>query len=106
MNTLDRLDSMAVEWVLPGHGETVPDLPERIGEMRNHHERRLQLILDSLREPMTPYNLAQGIYSGLAGWNIFLAVAEICAHLDLLAERGLVREEVAGEPCVHVYRRK
>lgn len=97
MSTLDRLDSLQVQWVLPGHGETVLNLSDRINEMKIHHEQRLEKIYTSLSGRKTAFSLAANLYRNLTGWDVLLAVAEVCAHLDLLTERGLVKEVSQGK---------
>ncbi|MCL4440126.1 MAG: MBL fold metallo-hydrolase [Firmicutes bacterium] len=92
LSTLVRLDNLRVQWVLPGHGETVLNLSDRIQVMQKHHSQRLEQINTSLTERKTPFSLAANLYKNLNGWDVFLAVAEVCAHLDLLTERGLVKE--------------
>lgn len=97
MATWERLENMKIQIVLPGHGETVSDVSGRIAEMSSHHERRLEYIFSSLTGRITAFSLAAGLYGDIAGLNIFLGVAEVCAHLDMLVQRGLVREVIEGK---------
>ena len=97
MSTLHRLENMNIQWVLPGHGETVSNISDRIAVMRHHHEQRLQQILNSLTERKTAFSLTGHLFGELVGWEVLLGVAEVCAHLDLLIERGLVKETLVGK---------
>lgn len=97
MSTLNLLDSMRIQWVLPGHGETVTNLSDRIAVMRSHHEQRLEEIRSSLTCRKTAFSMAVDLYGDVTGWDVLLGVSEVCAHLDLLIERGLVREVFVGE---------
>jgi glyoxylase-like metal-dependent hydrolase (beta-lactamase superfamily II) len=102
--TLDRLEGMEIATVLPGHGAPLANPGARLRQMREHHEERLQKILAELDSPRTPFALAMAAYGRLSGWNILLAVAEICAHLDLLVQRGLINEEIEPLCRTHTYR--
>lgn len=97
MSTLDLLDSMRIQWVFPGHGETVSNLSARIAIMRSHHEQRLEEIRSNLIGSKTAFSMAVDLYGDVTGWDVLLGVSEVCAHLDLLIERGLVREVFVGK---------
>lgn len=100
--SLTRLAGLEVKEALPGHGRVITDHRRRIAEMLAHHRQRAGEILAFLREtggPLTPWQLAQRLYSNLAGENIFLAVSEVVAHLDVMEGEGLV-QQVGGEDCL------
>lgn len=94
--TLDRLESMAFQLVLPGHGEALEAPGPRIAAIRCHHQKRLQRIREMVQAggSCTPFALAGQLYGRLNGWDVLLAVSEVSAHLDLLADRGEVTETI------------
>ncbi|MGB9919387.1 MAG: MBL fold metallo-hydrolase [Moorellales bacterium] len=103
LSTLNRLADLEVRQALPGHGAAITSPRERIRQMLAHHRQRSEEILAILRgagRPLTPWQVALKLYSGLEGENIFLAASEVVAHLDALAKRGLVRE-VGSEHTVY-----
>lgn len=103
--SLARLADLEVKEALPGHGKIITDHRRRIAEMLAHHRQRAEEILIILRaaaSPLTPWQLAERLYSGLAGENIFLAVSEVVAHLDVLASEGLVRQVGSEELLLYV----
>jgi glyoxylase-like metal-dependent hydrolase (beta-lactamase superfamily II) len=86
--SLDRLSELSLSTVYPGHGEPIQDPHGVIEEMRAHHRERtarLAGLLDD--EGKTGWHLAKGLFPSLEGFDNFLAVSEVVAHLDLLIEQ-------------------
>ncbi len=92
--------------LLPAHGPVADSVHQRVDELLEHHDARLQATFDTLaREADTAYEAAR-----LLGWtrrsrsldeldpfNQMLAVMETAAHLDLLvAQRKLVADDRDG----------
>jgi glyoxylase-like metal-dependent hydrolase (beta-lactamase superfamily II) len=48
--SLDKIDQLNVEMVLPGHGDVFTDCRGRIREIRNHHQERNNEILSILQD--------------------------------------------------------
>lgn len=89
--------------LLPAHGPVTPSVHVRVDELLEHHRVRLQEALDAVAAGAeTPYQVALALpwtrrASRLEELDLFsrmLAVLETDAHLDLLADRGIL---VAGE---------
>ncbi len=97
LSTLERLEGLPVRWVMPGHGEIMEGYGWRIDAMREHHRQRVQYLYDLLDNWSTPYELSTRLYGSLAGWDVLLGASEVCAHLDLMADRGLVEEQVGAD---------
>jgi hypothetical protein len=75
--------------VFPGHGPPIEDPPTVIGEMRSHHRRRTETLARLLDdEGKSGWQLANELFPRLEGFDNFLAVSEVVAHIDLLVERG------------------
>jgi glyoxylase-like metal-dependent hydrolase (beta-lactamase superfamily II) len=93
MASLRATREMAVETVLPGHGDAFGDHAALIDDRFAMHERRAHKILALLAEqPRTAHELAQAIWGGVALTQTFLTLSEVLGHIDLLVER----REVAG----------
>jgi glyoxylase-like metal-dependent hydrolase (beta-lactamase superfamily II) len=92
MASLRETREMPVEVVLPGHGEEFSGHAELIDERFALHERRARKILGLLERPMTAHEIAQSLWGTVAVTQAFLTLSEVLGHLDLLLERGEVRE--------------
>lgn len=104
LGTLDRLASMPLAVVHPGHGPTIEDPHALIERMRAHHRRRteeLDRLLDG--DGKTGWDLANELFTSLEGFDNFLAVSEVVAHLDLLVLDG--RAQSLSRDGVTYYRR-
>lgn len=95
---LDALDRIAAYQsddliVLPGHGEPFSNLAERIEELKAHHAKRQQKILDALAaggKPMTVFEVARVLWPKLPGYHLVLGTAEVNAHLEKTTTDGMV----------------
>jgi glyoxylase-like metal-dependent hydrolase (beta-lactamase superfamily II) len=87
--SLDELSRLPLATVFPGHGPPIEDPPTVIGEMRSHHRRRTEVLARLLDdEGKSGWQLANELFPRLEGFDNFLAVSEVVAHIDLLVERG------------------
>jgi glyoxylase-like metal-dependent hydrolase (beta-lactamase superfamily II) len=89
MNSLDRVAAIeGVNAVLPAHGHPFSDLPKRVGEIKRHHEERLQKLRD------ISAGLGWATVEGLShemfrprSWGS-MAESETYAHLEYLRIRS------------------
>jgi glyoxylase-like metal-dependent hydrolase (beta-lactamase superfamily II) len=87
--SLEVLDSLGLAEVWPGHGEPILDPAAVIHDMREHHRARKDDVaarLDGVGK--SPFELAKEMFRNLEGFDNFLAVSEVVAHLDLLVADG------------------
>jgi glyoxylase-like metal-dependent hydrolase (beta-lactamase superfamily II) len=98
MDSLRETRALPAEVVLPGHGEPVTDHAALIDERFALHERRAARIGGLIAErPRTAYEIAQELWGNVAVTQAFLTLSEVLGHVDLLIDRGEVREvEVGG----------
>jgi glyoxylase-like metal-dependent hydrolase (beta-lactamase superfamily II) len=84
--------------VLAGHGVPVEDHVALIDERFAMHERRAAKLAGLIAErPQTAYELAQALWGNVAVTQAYLTLSEVLGHVDLLVDRGQVREvEVGG----------
>ena len=84
--------------VLPGHGDPFGDHAALIDERFAMHERRAAKIAGLIADrPQTAYEIAQALWGNVAVTQAYLTLSEVLGHVDLLIDRGEVREvEVGG----------
>jgi glyoxylase-like metal-dependent hydrolase (beta-lactamase superfamily II) len=85
--------------VLPGHGRAVVDHRALIDERLEQYESRAAQILELIRQrPRSAHELAGELWGRRrAVAQAYLTTSEILGHVDLLLERGHVREVDDGE---------
>jgi glyoxylase-like metal-dependent hydrolase (beta-lactamase superfamily II) len=98
MDSLRDTRELPAEVVLPGHGEPVRDHVALIDERFALHERRAAKLASLIGErPQTAYELAHALWGNVAVTQAYLTLSEVLGHVDLLVDRGQVREvEVGG----------
>jgi glyoxylase-like metal-dependent hydrolase (beta-lactamase superfamily II) len=96
--SLRETREMPARLVLAGHGEPISDHAPLIDERFAMHERRAGKIADLLAgEPQSAHEIAHALWGNVAVTQAYLTLSEVLGHVDLLLDRGLVRElEVGG----------
>jgi glyoxylase-like metal-dependent hydrolase (beta-lactamase superfamily II) len=92
LESLERLRPLAprVRWTLGGHQEPIRDLAARLDAIEALHRQRLQAVLDSLTAPRTIAEISARLFPEVRGYNVLLALEETGAHVEYLAQRGLI----------------
>jgi glyoxylase-like metal-dependent hydrolase (beta-lactamase superfamily II) len=88
LGALDQAAAMPVRQVLPGHGPIITDHRTLVEGYKARHERRLGRLWEKIQHGATPYAVAREVFPKVREMDIFLALSEVLAHLDLLAVRG------------------
>jgi glyoxylase-like metal-dependent hydrolase (beta-lactamase superfamily II) len=97
LRSLRETREMPAKIVLPGHGDPVTDHVRLIDERFALHERRARKIGDLIAErPMTAYEIAQSLWGNVAVTQAYLTLSEVLGHVDLLMDRGEIRESEVG----------
>jgi glyoxylase-like metal-dependent hydrolase (beta-lactamase superfamily II) len=98
IKSLRETRELPADVVLAGHGEPVTDHVALIDERFAMHERRAAKIAGLIAErPQTAYEIAQALWGNVAVTQAYLTLSEVLGHVDLLIDRGDVREvEVGG----------
>lgn len=87
--SLRRIDEVAAETILPGHGALISRPGEFISRITLHHEATARRISDLFDERgMTPAALSDRLFPELGGIAAGSAVFEIFCHLVELVEQG------------------
>ena len=97
LKSLEKLLSLDVELVMPGHRGLSNDL-RRVQELKEHHKRRLEEALAALDRPKTAWEVAPSI-----SWDVetkdlrelpitqkWFIVGETIAHLEHLLNKGKI----------------
>jgi glyoxylase-like metal-dependent hydrolase (beta-lactamase superfamily II) len=99
LTSLDKVNEMEIDLVLPGHRRLITDPKTRIAELKEHHQRRLREVLSILGDdPQTAYQVATQMTWDLDcdSWEEFpraqkwFATGEAIAHLRYLQRKGLI----------------
>ncbi len=98
--SLDKVYALPVDLVLPGHRNFVGDLKNRIDELKNHHRKRADEVLEVLgTKAMNAYEIAAGMTWDIdcETWEDFpiaqkwFATGEAIAHLRYLEGEGRIQ---------------
>jgi glyoxylase-like metal-dependent hydrolase (beta-lactamase superfamily II) len=78
--------------VLPSHERVFRGLHPRIAQLHEHHDKRLERLLDGCREPITAHNALPLLFKrALDDHQMMFAMGESIAHLHYLQHQGKVR---------------
>jgi len=109
MGSIERVIDLKPSICLPGHGEAIPD-PAELGRSRvDFHLKRLEeiyrLVPQGEENGITPYGLSRVYFPSVRGFDRFLAVIEVVAHLDWLADQGRIVEVMDQKGVSRFHRR-
>ena len=110
LGSLDKVYDLDIRLVLPGHRSNFENCKQRIGELKLHHETRVNEVLTILA------NGAQNAFQtashmtwemDYASWEQFppqqkwFAFGEAVSHLKYLEEKGKITKQKQGEEIVY-----
>ncbi len=107
----DRLYELDVREVFPGHGRPYANLREKIGQLREFHDRRKKEILRVLewqsaspgsQTGLTRLDVAKQLFPAMQGFEVFHRIAAVRAHLEVLEAEGLVSSMVGSNGLVYM----
>ena len=97
LESLEKMRELDVDLALPGHGGVITRFSDRIGEIIQHHEERVEKMYTLAQGGRTAYQVAEAVFreKELTPHQWRFAMAETLAHLEFLAAQGrlLKREE-------------
>lgn len=97
--SLDKVNDLEIDLVLPGHRRLITDHKARIAELKEHHESRLREVISILGDdPLNAFQVASRMTWDLDcdSWEEFpraqkwFATGEAIAHLRYLERKGVV----------------
>ena len=115
MNSLRKIIELKPKMAYPGHRDIIKDPAKRAKELLEHHENRLNEIVEILKKfgPLTGYEIAKRIK-----WRVryktwdeypyperFFAMGEALAHLRKLEIEGLIEQRQRGSLKIWTLRR-
>ena len=102
MESLDRLKSLDVRLVFPGHGEYMDNLHEIIDGYFVHHRERMDLVWQALKKESRPlYQLIDDVFPYVPDGDAFLAISELLVHLEILVGEGRAELADPGPPVLY-----
>jgi glyoxylase-like metal-dependent hydrolase (beta-lactamase superfamily II) len=83
--------------VLPSHERVFVGLHPRIAQLHDHHERRLERLLEGAAQPITAFEALPLLFKRkLDEHQIAFAMGEAIAHLHYLEVKGKVARSIDG----------
>jgi glyoxylase-like metal-dependent hydrolase (beta-lactamase superfamily II) len=98
--SLRRVAALAIDEVLPAHGPSFREPRERVSQILQHHQERLAALLRLAAASQTGWELAAGLFPGLAQRGVFhqrLALQETLAHCQSLAQDGRLIKRIDAD---------
>jgi glyoxylase-like metal-dependent hydrolase (beta-lactamase superfamily II) len=89
LKKVERIGGMRL--ALGGHEEPITDVYGRIAGIRASHGRKLERVLDIVRNapaPVTISDISKAMYPDKGGYDILLALEEVGAHVEYLYQHG------------------
>jgi glyoxylase-like metal-dependent hydrolase (beta-lactamase superfamily II) len=98
LGNLRKTEAMEISRCYSGHGPVIDDHRTLIGERLAFHSDRLDLIAQLVRDGCTTaFDVARRLWSDeVAETQPVLVIWEVVGHLDILVNRGTIREDVDG----------
>ncbi|WP_338448746.1 MBL fold metallo-hydrolase [Niallia oryzisoli] len=88
--SLSKMRSLDVEYVIPSHGEPFSQFHQRVEELEKHHHERLEFILTLLDQPKTAFQVCEQLFrENLTIHELRFAIGETLSHLVYLINKGL-----------------
>ena len=106
LSSLDKVDAFDIELVLPGHRSVFRNCTERIQELKDHHQKRLDEIITILEKgSQNAFQVASQMNWEIVydSWDLFpitqkwFAIGEAISHLKYLEEKRVVQKEMRGK---------
>jgi glyoxylase-like metal-dependent hydrolase (beta-lactamase superfamily II) len=104
--SLDKVYNFDVGVVLPGHRRIFRDFRKRVRELKKHHQKRADEVVNILKKGRkNAYQIAAEMEWDMdyGSWELFpatqkwFAVGEAISHLRYLEEKGVIRKRLEGE---------
>ena len=108
--SLDKVYKLDIELVLPGHRGIFRNYRERIQELKQHHQKRLDEIISILEKGgKHAFQVASEMTWDILcdSWDLFpvsqkwFATGEAIAHLKYLKEKGIIKSEMRSQKIIY-----
>lgn len=102
LESLNKLLSLEVKYVFPGHGEYLKDLRTVVSNYVRHHHERMDAVWRALiKKPGPIYPLINEVFPFIPKNQTFLAISEIISHLEILITEGKAKLIEEGPPSLY-----
>jgi len=93
LSSLEKLRQLEIHLVLPGHGPVFTDARERIEEIINHHQKRIQETYEAITGEMTAFQISRKLFQReLTIHEERFALGETLSHLVYLQDKGEIKK--------------
>ncbi len=96
--SLRRISELWVTRVLPGHGPSFTDCPERVAYFLDQLDVRLSETASVVATPLTVAEVARLLFPGCDrtnSYHLFITLVESFARLEVLCSRGILKKTTA-----------
>ena len=102
ITSIENFARLPVKIVLPGHGPFIEGNTEIAASLLGHHSKRLEQYESLINgREISAQQLMQEIYPRVKGFEIFLAISEVIAHLDYLVSSGRINRREQNGICYY-----
>lgn len=104
LDSLNAIGNLPISSVYPGHGNPFVDLSERLAEIRKHHQKRKNNVLNRVdSKPKTTHDIShEMINSTTSDFDKFLILNETLIYLKELKTEGAISENIADDVFVYI----
>lgn len=104
LDSLNAIGNLPISSVYPGHGNPFVDLSERLAEIRKHHQKRKNNVLNRVdSKPKTTHDIShEMIISTTSDFDKFLILNETLIYLKELKTEGAISENIADDVFVYI----
>lgn len=93
LSSLEKMNQLEINWVLPGHGPVFSNARERIQEIMEHHQVRIVETYEALKGEMTAFQISKALFQReLTIHEERFALGETFSHLAYLLEKGEIKK--------------
>jgi glyoxylase-like metal-dependent hydrolase (beta-lactamase superfamily II) len=101
LDSLTRLETLSPDTlVLPSHGLPFRGLHDRLAQLREHHQARLDDVASVVTGKTTAFAIAQEVFPRVLYANPRQAFGESLAHLNMLASIGRLTRDVDADGAI------
>ena len=86
-NSLEKIKDYSIKLALPGHGNTMEGLGNRLEEIKSGHQHRMDQILSCIQdEEKTAWQICQEVYRKVNFFAPFMATITRCIYLESIGK--------------------
>ncbi|WHY83834.1 MBL fold metallo-hydrolase [Neobacillus novalis] len=82
--SLNKIKCLNADVVIPSHGKPFRNANKRIDELLAHHQERLEIVYQSIKQPASIIEVSRQLFKNLTIHETRFAIGETLAHLEYL----------------------